>query len=129
VARAAGGAASATLKVIAEENLSARAATMGAVLKARLQEMFARYLPGHLGEVRGKGLLIGVELVTDHETKQPAPKLAQRIALRAFRSGLMLAGSWDWTTLIIAPPLTQDEPTLDEATGILETALRQVAHM
>jgi 4-aminobutyrate aminotransferase-like enzyme len=121
-------AASATLQVIAEENLCARAETTGAVLLARLRALFERYLPGHLGEVRGKGMLIGVELVTDLATKQPAPKLAQRIALRAFRSGLMLAGSWDWTTLIIAPPLTLDDATLDEAMNILESALRQIAH-
>ena len=39
----------------------------------------------------------------------------------------MLAGSWDWTTLIIAPPLTLDPATLDEAMDILETALRKSA--
>lgn len=117
-------AALANLEVILEENLIARAAEMGPKLKSRVAALFDRHLPGHLGEVRGMGLLVGVELVADQKTKAPAPNIAKRVALRAFRHGLMFAGSWDWHTLILAPPLILDDATLDEAMAILETALK-----
>ena len=117
-------AALANLRLIQEQNLPERAAETGLVLLARLKEVFERYLPGATGEVRGKGLLIGIELVKDRKTKEPAPGLAKRIALRCARNGLMLGTSWDWHTLIVMPPLTMDDATMREAMDILEAVLR-----
>jgi len=117
-------AALANLRLIQDESLPARAAEMGEKLLGKLREVFDRHLPGHCGEVRGKGMLIGVELVKDLQTKEPAPNLAKRIVLRCFRGGLLLGASWDWHSLIVMPPLTLDDPTMGEAMEILETALR-----
>jgi 4-aminobutyrate aminotransferase-like enzyme len=120
-------AASANLKVIIDENLCEHAERTGTRLLARVRSLVDRYMPGHFGDVRGKGLLAGIEFVTDQATRAPAPNLAKRVALRCFRNGLMLAGSWDWHSIIITPPLVLDDATLDEAMGILETSLKEVS--
>ena len=94
----------ANVRLIQQEDRAGRARDTGATLLARLRGVFERWLPAHTGEVRGKGLLIGVELVKDRATKEPYPQLAKRIVLRCLRAGLMVGSSWDWTTLIIMPP-------------------------
>jgi 4-aminobutyrate aminotransferase/(S)-3-amino-2-methylpropionate transaminase len=101
---------------------------MGTLLFGRLKGLFERLLPAHTGQVRGKGLLIGIELVKDCATKQPAPRLAKRLALLCMRGGLMIGSSWDWRVLIIMPPLILDEATMNEALDILESALKRIAH-
>ncbi len=123
------GATLANLRVIRENNLVAQAAESGAVLLAKLREMFERIIPAHVGEIRGRGLLIGIELVTDQTTKEPARQLAKRIIVRCLRNGLMLGTSWDWNTLIIMPPLILDDSTMDEALNILETSLKQIPRL
>lgn len=117
----------ANLRIIRNEQLTARARDMGAILIQRLRELFERVLPAHTGEVRGKGLMIGIELVEDRASKKPAPRLAKRVLLRCLRGGLMLGTSWDWHTLIVMPPLILDEPTMDSALDIFESALKRVA--
>lgn len=122
-------AALANLRVIREGDLAGRAAVCGDQLRARLRDVFEWILPGHLGEVRGKGLFIGIELVTNQATKEPARQLAKRIVLRCLRSGLMIGTSWDWNTLIVMPPLVLDDATMDEAINILEAALKRAARV
>ena len=100
---------------------------MGEKLLAGLKELFGRLLPGRTGDIRGKGLLIGIELVKDRKTREPALTLTKRLALRAFRGGLLLGTSWDWQTLILMPPLTLDDAALQRALDILETALKACA--
>jgi len=119
-------AASANLRILRAENLAGRAAEMGTKLIFRLREVFERVMPGHVGEVRGKGLLIGVELVTDQATRTPALQLAKRVLLRCLRGGLMLGTSWDWHTLMFLPPLILDDDAMNEGLDILETALKRV---
>lgn len=119
-------AALANLRLIRDENLAARAREVGTALLTALRELFERLLPGHTGEVRGAGLLIGIELVKDRATKEPAPNLTKRIALRCFRAGLMVGTSWDWGTLLVMPPLVLDGATMDEAVGIFESVLKRV---
>ncbi len=120
-------AALANVRVIRDERLAENARVMGGRLLAALKELFARVLPAHTGEVRGMGLLIGIELVKNQTTKEPAVQLAKRVVLRCLRAGLMVGTSWDWNTLIIMPPLTLDEATMGEALGVLETVLKRVA--
>lgn len=117
----------ANLRLIREENLAANARDVGAKLLAAIRELFDRVLPANTGDVRGKGLLIGVEVVKDRATREPATNLVKRIALRCLRAGLMIGTSWDWNTLIVMPPLTLDEATMNEALGILEAALKRIA--
>lgn len=117
-------AALANLRLILDEDLPANAARVGEKLLTGLRAPFERHLPGQCGEVRGKGLLIAVELVKDRASKEPAVRLAKKLWLRCLRNGLMLGASWDWHCLIFMPPLTLDDATLSEALDALEAALK-----
>jgi 4-aminobutyrate aminotransferase len=76
----------------------------------------------HVGEVRGLGLMIGVEFVQDRETKEPAEKLRDQIVDHAFKRGLLLLGCGK-STIRIAPPLSVTRSEVDEALAILEEAM------
>ena len=75
-----------------------------------------------IGDVRGKGLMIGAELVTDRESRKPAPALCQRVLTRAFHNGLLLL-SCGVSTLRFIPPLWSSRAHVDEAMEMIETAL------
>src|SRR5215469_17659828 len=116
----------AVLRVIAEEQLVERARTMGAYLRGRLEELQQRYEA--IGDVRGEGLLLGVELVEDRHTRKPHHALGARTTQRCFELGLSMnirrrpeRGSV-WR---IAPPLTVSTAEIDRAVGILDQALRE----
>ena len=116
----------AVLKVIADEQLVARANTMGAYLRARLQELQQRHEV--IGDVRGLGLLLGVELVQDRMSRLPAHALGALTTQKCFEKGLSMnirrrpeRGSV-WR---IAPPLTVSTDEIDRATAILDEALRE----
>ena len=78
-----------------------------------------------IGDVRGKGLMIGVEIVRDKKTRKFAPELANEIVSKTWKSGVLMimAGR---STLRIAPPLTISRGLVDEALGVIEKALRAV---
>jgi 2,2-dialkylglycine decarboxylase (pyruvate) len=116
----------AVLKVIAEEQLVARANTTGAYLRARLQDLQQKHEV--IGDVRGLGLLLGVELVQDRATKLPAHALGALTTQKCFEKGLSMnirrrpeRGSV-WR---IAPPLTVSHDEIDRAVAILDEALRE----
>jgi 2,2-dialkylglycine decarboxylase (pyruvate) len=116
----------AVLKVIAEEHLVARANEMGAYLRARLEELKQRHEV--IGDVRGLGLLLGVELVRDRASRAPAHALGALTTQKCFEKGLSMnirrrpeRGSV-WR---IAPPLTVSIDEIDRATAILDEALRE----
>ena len=117
-------AASANLKLIADEQLCECAAATGATLLKNLTELFERWLPANTGNIRGVGLLLGIDLVKDRVTREPAIQLTKRIVLRAFRAGVLIGVSWDWQTLIFMPPLNLNDATMARALGILEVALK-----
>src|SRR6201996_6330321 len=116
----------AVLKVITEEGLVARANEMGAYLRAQLEDLQQRYEV--IGDVRGLGLLLGVELVQDRATRSPAHALGALTTQKCFEKGLSMnirrrpdRGSV-WR---IAPPLTVSHAEIDQATAILDEALRE----
>ena len=113
-------AAQATLDLVAG-GLMDNATVMGEHLMASLRAMQARH-PEVIGDVRGKGLMIGVELVTDAVSRQPAKALAERLLHRAFERGLLLL-TCGQSTVRLMPPLTVDPATADEAMRIFEAAL------
>jgi 4-aminobutyrate aminotransferase len=113
-------AALATIEVI-EGGLMENAAAMGEYLMTRLGALQQRY-PEIIGEVRGRGLMIGVELVTDRESKAPAHALAERVLHAAFHRGLLLL-TCGKSTLRLMPPLLVDRETADEAMEILDESL------
>lgn len=116
----------AVLKVIADEQLVERANRMGAYLRGHLEALQQRYEV--IGDVRGAGLLLGVELVTDRATRTPAHTLGALTTQKCFENGLSMnirrrpeRGSV-WR---IAPPLTVSTDEIDRAVEILEKALRE----
>ena len=75
-----------------------------------------------IGDVRGKGLMIGVEFVKDRATREPAPELARALVDKAFEEGLLLL-TCGKSTLRLAPPLVIDEQDIDIAVAIIDRAL------
>jgi 4-aminobutyrate aminotransferase len=109
----------ATLRLL-EEGLIANADRVGRVLMTALRER----LGGHavVGDVRGLGLMIGVEIVRDRFRREPAPELRERILEEAFKRGLLLLGCGR-STIRLAPPLVVDEEDAAMAARILEEAV------
>ncbi|HJQ01766.1 MAG TPA: aspartate aminotransferase family protein [Jatrophihabitans sp.] len=117
------------LRVIAGENLVARAARLGTQLRERLLELQNRHEV--IGDVRGRGLLQGIELVTDRASKHPADQLGQAVTRACLERGLhlnivQLPGMGG--VFRIAPPLTVSEPELDTGLDILGAALTECTH-
>ncbi len=78
-----------------------------------------------VGDVRGRGLMIGIELVKDKATREPAPALRDRVETLAFERGLMVLGCGQ-TTIRLSPPLVVSKEEATVALDILEDALTQV---
>jgi 4-aminobutyrate aminotransferase len=116
-------AALATLDVIDDEGLLARANTLGARALARLDEMKAR-VP-LVGDVRGIGLLLAVELV-DPATGAPAREAAERVLYDCLAKGLSFKVG-QGNVLVLAPPLVISEHDLDRALDIVEAAVAKAA--
>ncbi len=120
----------AVLDVVVEERLPERAAAMGARLQAGLLELAERH--EIIGEVRGRGLLLGVELVTDRATREPADDLGERATDECLTRGLSMnivrhvGANSVWR---MAPPLTVTEDEIDLALTIMDESLAAVVAM
>lgn len=112
-------AALATLDLV-EGGLMTNAARMGERLRAGLDRLAARY--DTIGEVRGRGLMLGVEFVTDRASRTPNPALVEHIVQSAFRRGVLLLGSGP-SSLRFAPPLVVDEYDVDLVVETLDGLL------
>ena len=90
-------------------------------------ERLATWKDSHplVGDVRGRGLMIGIELVKDKATRQPAAALRNRVETLAFEKGLMILGCGE-TSLRLCPPLIVSEQEAMVALDILEEALTEV---
>ena len=114
-------AANATLDLV-RGGLVDNAASVGAHFMARLKEL-ARDYPC-IGEVRGKGLMIGMELIECDEARTPARGLCDDVVTRAFHNGLLLL-SCGASTVRFMPPLNVSVAEVDEAMDLLRTSLHQ----
>lgn len=112
-------AALATLKLL-EGGLVDNAARVGEHLIGVCRTRLSRHAV--VGDVRGLGLMIGVEIVRDRATREPAPDLRERILEEAFRRGLLLLGCGK-STIRLAPPLIIDTEDAEIAAGILDEAI------
>jgi len=113
-------AALATLDIV-EKNLP-HVLAMGDRLTAGLRRLQEKY--SSIGDVRGRGLMIGVELVKDRQTREPDPDLVHRLVQRAFGKGLLLLGAGK-SVLRLAPPLVIDEYDVDTGLALLEECLAE----
>jgi 4-aminobutyrate aminotransferase len=79
-----------------------------------------------IGDVRGRGLLMGVELVTDRDSREPAGEAAEEVFYRALERGLSFKITMG-NVLTLSPPLTIEQSDLDRALDILDESLSEVA--
>jgi 4-aminobutyrate aminotransferase / (S)-3-amino-2-methylpropionate transaminase / 5-aminovalerate transaminase len=115
-------AALAVLDVFEEEGLSERAAAIGETIRGRMQGWHERWEA--VGDVRGLGTMLAIELVNDRETKDPAPELASAVVETAAVQGLLLLKSGIYANCIrVLAPLVLSDAELDEALAVWEQAL------
>jgi len=114
-------AALATVELV-EQSYAANAAAVGDYFMDRLRELQSRHAV--IGEVRGKGLMIGLELITDAESKTPAKTLCDAVITRSFHNGLLLL-SCGASTVRFMPPLMISRTDVDEAITLLELSLEE----
>ncbi|RME86839.1 MAG: aminotransferase class III-fold pyridoxal phosphate-dependent enzyme, partial [Anaerolineae bacterium] len=118
-------AALATIEVMEEEASPQHVAEVGAHLRAGLEALWEKYPV--IGEVRGKGLMQGVELVKDRKSKEPAPDAVNMLFEETRQRGLLIGkGGMYGNVLRISPPLTATKEHVDEALEILDHAFAQV---
>jgi 4-aminobutyrate aminotransferase len=115
----------ANLNHIVENDLQHNAHRVGKFLYEGLKELEERY--DVVGEVRGKGLMLGVELVKDPETKEPAPDVANQLLEGTKARGLLVGrGGLYGNVLRISPPLVITEEDAARAIETIDTALGEV---
>jgi 4-aminobutyrate aminotransferase len=112
----------ATIELL-EEGLIANAARMGEYLMEGCRELMAKH--ALIGDVRGRGLMIGLELVKDRVTKEPAAEARDQVEIECFKRGLIIQGC-GVSTLRLSPPLVIDREQCDFALRALEAALGMV---
>jgi len=115
-------AALATIELL-EAELMHNAAVRGDALRAALLELQKSF--ECMGDVRGKGLMVGVELVKDRETKERASELRNEIIEKAFHKGLLLLGCGQ-NTIRFCPALTVSQEEIEVCLSIFEETLREL---
>jgi 4-aminobutyrate aminotransferase len=116
-------AALATLDLV-EGGLMSNAATMGERLMAGVRALADKH--GCIGDVRGRGLMIGVEFVRDRATREPAPDIVHRLVRESFERGLLLLGAGR-SALRLAPPLIVSAEDIEIALGMIGERLDAIA--
>ncbi len=111
----------ASLDVIEREDVPARARKIGAHLRDRLDRLGEQY--EMVGDVRGRGLLQGIELVEDRRAKKPAAAQGREINRRCLENGLIFSQRREGSVLRFVPPATTTEGQMDEAMDILADAI------
>jgi 4-aminobutyrate aminotransferase len=114
-------AALATLDLV-QKSFAANAERMGTRAMAKLAEMAQKYPV--IGDLRGRGLMIGVELVKDRTSKTPAKELATKVVNRAYHNGLLLL-ECGASGIRLIPPLMIEQPLLDEGLALLEKSFQE----
>jgi 4-aminobutyrate aminotransferase len=116
-------AALATLDVIEKENLLEHSAEVGAHMMKRMADWPTRLKL--VGDVRGRGLMIGVEIVKDKTTKEHGAAERDLIIERAFEHGVLFLGCGP-STIRLCPPLVVTEEEVDVALEVLEECIQHV---
>ena len=112
-----------TIEIIEDEGLTENAATVGACAIERIEEMKTRH--PLIGDVRGRGFLIGIELVSDRETKAPANDAAETVLYGALDEGLSFKTTMG-NVLTLTPPLITTHEQMDLALDIIEKCINEI---
>jgi 4-aminobutyrate aminotransferase/(S)-3-amino-2-methylpropionate transaminase len=116
----------AVLDVIEEERLCERAGRIGSLLQARLSDLQSR--SRSIGEVRGLGAMVAMELVHERDAQRPNAELTRALVQAAGRRGLLLLSCGIYSNVIrFLPPLTITDGLLAEGMAILEAALEDAS--
>jgi 4-aminobutyrate aminotransferase-like enzyme len=115
----------AVLDVIRDEELVKNANEVGGYLMNRLREIGKRHI--QIGDVRGSGLFIGLELVSDRDAKEPAPEIASQLINRLRHRGILIGAAGRWgNTLKIRPPLCFTRDNADMFIAACDEVLREI---
>jgi len=116
----------ASLNVILEEKLWERASALGEYWMKGLKELQERH--EIIGDVRGKGIMLGVELVKDRETKEPASEVSLKLKEEAGKRGVLMPAGYGWLGNVIKlhPPLVMTIDQIDRALDVLDESLGAV---
>jgi 4-aminobutyrate aminotransferase len=118
-------AALATIQLL-KDGLMANAASVGAHLKAGLERLMEKHRL--IGDVRGRGLMVGVELVRDRTTKERAIDERNAVVTAAFQRGLLVLGAGK-NSIRFSPPLVLTREQADIAVVLFDEALTEAARM
>ncbi len=119
-------AALAVMEILLEDGLMDRAEVLGETLRARFAAMQERY--EIIGDVRGKGPMLAMELVEDRESKKPATDKAKALVSRCFEKGLVLLSCGNFGNVIrTLMPLVITDEQLDKGLAILEESLEEIS--
>jgi len=119
-------AARATIEFIEEERLLENSETVGAYFRSKLEELQEKF--PIIGDVRGKGLMQGMELVLDRQTKEPAAAATNQLLERARENGLLIGkGGLYGNVIRLSPMLNIAKSDVDEAVRLLDQSLAQVS--
>jgi len=112
----------AVLEVIEQEGLQANSLKLGAYILAGLQKLKAKY--PIIGDVRGKGLMLGIEFVKDRSTKEPAKEACAQVVENARELGLLLGKGGLWgQTIRFAPPMCITQADADFLLAVLDESI------
>ncbi len=114
-------AAVATIKYIQENNLLKNATVQGEYLKMRLNEMMEKY--NQIGDIRGLGLMIGIDFVKDRKTKEPDSKFRNNVLTKSLENGLILLSTGS-SAIRIIPALNVTEEQIDMGMEAFENAIK-----
>lgn len=118
-------AARAVIELIEEENLKENTYVVGGYFRERLEELQAKYLL--IGDVRGMGMMQGLELVKDRKTKEPAPAETNQLLDRARDNGLLIGkGGLYGNVIRMAPPMNISKADVDDGIRMLDKALSEI---
>lgn len=118
-------AARATIQVIEEDKLLDNADRVGAYFRGKLEQLQEKY--SLIGDVRGMGLMQGLELVKDRKTKEPAPQAATELMERCRSNGLLIGkGGLLGNVIRLSPPLNISESDVDDAIRVMDKSFAEV---
>ncbi len=113
-----------TIRVLEKDELMKNATKIGNFIMKRLEKMKDKY--EIIGDVRGKGLMIGIEFVKSKKSKEPAPEYSNKIAYECFQNGLMLL-TCGVSVIRFIPPLIINEEIADTALDIFEKSVKKIS--
>jgi len=119
-------AAAKTIEIFVRDKIAERASRLGERVKKRMDEMYEAC--ELVGDVRGKGLMMALELVKDRRSKEPAVEETKKVIEKARERGLLLLKAGLYNNVIrIHPPLTIEEDNLEKGLDILDQSLKEVS--